>query len=190
MQAPRNVSVILLTGPKHSGKTSAGRALAALGGWTFTDLDELVEARTGKSPRTLYKEGAEVFRAAEAAALEGLIGGGAPPAGGLRIAAAGGGIIDNPRAMALLKNSPGIISVYLEISSQTAWERIERAAAESGELPPFLDTADPRQAHSALHRRRAGEYQKAAPYVVQGEGKSPERIAREIIDLLKRPGSA
>ncbi|GHV72446.1 hypothetical protein AGMMS49928_29390 [Spirochaetia bacterium] len=40
-------SIVLFTGPKHSGKTSAGRALAALWGSSFTDLDETVETMTG-----------------------------------------------------------------------------------------------------------------------------------------------
>ncbi|MDR0997648.1 MAG: hypothetical protein LBL70_01155, partial [Treponema sp.] len=69
------MEIILLTGPKHSGKTSAGRALVRLlaektdPAASFIDLDELVEDRTGKSPRALYREGPEIFRKAEADAL-------------------------------------------------------------------------------------------------------------------------
>jgi shikimate kinase len=92
------METVLLVGPKHSGKTSAGRALARL--WTgknapaafFTDLDELVEDRTGKSPRALYGEGPEIFRKAEADALGDLFGreDGEPNQPGPRLAPDGG----------------------------------------------------------------------------------------------------
>lgn len=187
MEAPRHCSLILLTGPKHAGKTSAGRALAALGGGDFIDLDELVREQTGKSPRALFREGPEVFRRAEAEALESLLrmteAGGPGSSRWIRTAAAGGGLIDNPEARSLLAGAPRLWIVYLDLSPETAWERIERTAAETGELPPFLDTADPRGTHFVLHTRRAAEYRKIAHHTVEAGGKSPEQIAGEIASL-------
>jgi shikimate kinase len=185
MENPEKFPLILLIGPKHAGKTSAGRALAALRGGGFVDLDEAVEARTGKSPRTLFKEGPEVFRRAEAEALESLIREAAAARGPLT-AAAGGGIIDNGAARALLERVPALRTVYLEVSAETAWERIQGAAAAGGELPPFLDTADPRAAHFRLHTRRAGAYKEFARHTVGAEGKSPEQIAGEIFSLFPK----
>ncbi|MDR1098974.1 MAG: shikimate kinase [Treponema sp.] len=190
------MDTILLTGPKHAGKTSAGRALAALVSGVFIDLDEYIEAQTGKSPRTLYREGPGVFRKAEAEALEHLL---APPehrppenaAGGRdgktpRIIAAGGGLIDNPEALEQIKKSAAA-TVYLEVPVKTAWERIFRAA-EKGGLPPFLDTGNPRETHRALHEKRAAAYRAWARFTVNGEGKSPEEIAGDLLRKLA-PGT-
>jgi shikimate kinase len=218
-------AIIVLTGPKHAGKTSVGKALAALLGGNCTDLDEFIEQREGKSPRTLYKEGPEVFRKAEAEALEALIGdtvfgeaaggvyeaaedgvtGGSgeaavdstvsgpdedaadctasdPGAEGPQVIAAGGGLADNAAALGLLKARRGAVyPVYLEVSADTAWARIERSAAESGELPPFLNTADPRETHRQLHERRGAVYREIACLTVQGEDRTPAELGQEIL---------
>lgn len=167
--------ILLLTGPKHAGKTSLGRVLARLRGETFIDLDELVEQQTGKSPRTLYTESPEGFRRAEAQALASLLE--APPDGSPRfILAAGGGLIDNEGARVLL-NRPEFFIIALEVSPETAWERIIAGKT----LPPFLDTPEPRKTHRDLHQRRTAAYKAVATMTVQGEGKDPEQIGREII---------
>ena len=164
---------IFLTGPKHSGKTSVGRALASLCSGAFIDLDELVTERTGKSPRTLYGEGPELFRKAEAEALAAVID---SVAAGPRIIAAGGGLIDNSGALALLAKTDAPAPVYLSVSAETAWKRISAA----GELPPFLNTGNPRETHRVLHERRAAAYRQLARLLIDAEGKSHETIAREI----------
>jgi shikimate kinase len=177
------METILLCGPKHAGKTTTGRALAALVSGVFIDLDEYIEARTGKSPRALYREGPGVFRRAEAEALETLLapgdtagdGGGKP-----RIIAAGGGLIDNPEALALLETAGTAGTAYIEISAETAWERISRNAEKDG-LPPFLNTENPQETHRALHERRAAAYRAWARLAVHGEGKTPEAIAADIL---------
>ncbi|MDR2159716.1 MAG: shikimate kinase [Treponema sp.] len=177
------METLLLTGPKHSGKTSAGRMLAALSGAVFIDLDERIEKRTGKGPRTLYREGPEVFRAAEAETLKELLEAPAEK-GSFRVIAAGGGLIDNPAALELVKKTCPVCIVYLEVSAETAWERIVRGTGEKGELPPFLDTPNPRETHRALHERRAAAYKKLARFVVNGECREPGERAEEIISLL------
>ena len=139
---------IILVGPKHSGKTSAGKALAEILSCGFVDLDELVAQRSGKSPRALYSEGPEVFRKAEAGALAALFESGtANPLPSLVIAS-GGGLVDNPDALSLLEQNSAaghlqIISVFLDVSVKTAWDRIKTA----GELPPFLKTENPQETH-------------------------------------------
>jgi shikimate kinase len=185
MQKKLSPRIILLTGPKHSGKTSAGRALAPLLAGEFTDLDELIETQTGTSPRELYKKGAQALRDAEFKALETLLAGSGKEGGAsVRVIAAGGGIIDNPLAMERLGQVDRILLVYLELSPETAWERIRLGAEKTGELPPFLNTENPQGAHRILHERRAGAYRKAAGLIVLTEGKTPEMIAREIKSRL------
>jgi len=174
---------ILVTGPKHSGKSFTSQALEKITGWKAVDLDTLVEKQTGKSPRALYKEGADIFRKAEAQALASLTE--IPAAGetGL-IIAAGGGFVDNPEAMELLSQHREITTVYLDISAETAWKRILQTA-QDGELPPFLNTENPWETQLALHTRRAKAYKAMAHVTISAENKNPEEIAEEIADRLE-----
>jgi shikimate kinase len=170
------VETVFITGPKHSGKTSAGKILAVLYPCDFFDLDDIITKQAGKSPRELYRESPDAFQKAETQSLAGL----ASSQSGKRVIATGGGIIDNPAAVALLKEQSALIA-YLDISADSAWERI----ACSGELPPFLQTDNPRETHRALHDRRAAAYQLLAKIVIQADGKTPEEIADEIVNQIQ-----
>jgi shikimate kinase len=181
---------IVLLGPKHSGKTCAGMALASLLSCDFIDLDDYIARRSGKSPRTLYFEGPEIFRKAEAGALAAIFESEAmipctrempstPSAIEIYrnvIIASGGGIVDNPEALILLQKNTNVIAVFLDVSAQTAWERICKA----GELPPFLKTEKPEETHRLLHERRAAAYRQIVTLAINAEGKSPGEIAKEI----------
>jgi shikimate kinase len=103
----------------------------------------------------------------------------------LEVIAAGGGIIDNAGARKLLLAVEGIFLVSLEVSSETAWERVNMTAAQNGELPPFLNTENPRETHRLLHERRMMAYRDIARLTVSGEGKTPEETGQEIFQALK-----
>ncbi|WP_461255570.1 shikimate kinase [Treponema sp. R80B11-R83G3] len=167
---------IILMGPKHSGKTSTGKALASLFSCDFIDIDELISQRTGKSPRQLFSEAPAIFQKAEAEALTALAD---LDGAKRRVIAAGGGLIDNGEALSILKKS-GAVTVYLDISAENAWDRI----AAGGELPPFLRTENPRETHRALHERRAAAYLQIANIVIEAGGKSSHVIADEIFSRL------
>ena len=171
---------IVLLGPKHSGKTSAGKELAALVSGGFVDLDASITQRTGKSPRALYIEGPDVFKQAEAGALAAIFEASTAESSSPLVIASGGGLIDNPDALPLLKNNTAAISVFLDVSVKTAWERIRKA----GELPPFLKTENPAETHRSLHERRAVAYRQIASLVIKADDKNPQEIAREIVDRL------
>ncbi|MDR1025729.1 MAG: shikimate kinase [Treponema sp.] len=207
--------LILITGPKHSGKTCAGKALARFwegrakgplrGTAVFVDLDELVESRTGKSPRLLYREGPDRFRKAEAEALRSLLedsppgtdgtgkdevgkdGAGKDGAGGIVIAAAGGGLADNPEALEMLKQGRPAMMVYLEVPAEIAWERIRAAAERTGEMPPFLNTENPRETHRLIHERRGRIYRELAAIVVKAET-TPEETAAAMLQEIESGG--
>ena len=167
---------IILTGPKHSGKTSAGKILASLCSSTFVDLDEFIIERTGKTPRELYTESPVDFQKAEAEAITAILeSNNGDPGRKRHIIATSGGIIDNQEAAATLKNSDAMI-VSLNVSAECAWSRITAA----GELPPFLQTENPKETHYALHLRRTDAYHKLTSFVIEAEGKTPEEIAIEI----------
>jgi shikimate kinase len=180
------VALIVLTGPKHSGKTTTGGELARRLELPFFDLDLFIEGRTGQSPRALYRLGPELFREEEAKALAALLAGDPAPGAVTGVLAAGGGIIDNPGAMALLTRS-GHITVYLDISAETAWRRIT-GNSQDPELPPFLraESMDAsRQKHRLLHERRSAAYRAAATISISAEGKTPAETAGELAVKLQ-----
>lgn len=85
MKYPERVYIVGFMG---SGKTTAGKKLAALMGWTFTDLDKSIEQKTGMNiPDIFASHGEEYFRAVESDILKETVslnrtiistGGGAP----------------------------------------------------------------------------------------------------------------
>lgn len=176
--------IIALTGPKHTGKTNCGRRLATLLSCRFIDLDDEIQARSGKTPRELYLEGPDRFKEAEMAALAGLLlGCGERSPGTFLVLAAGGGIIDNAPAFGALRAAS--LLVYLEVSAATAWRRIE-AAARTGGFPPFLRGENPELLHRELHERRAAAYRNAADLVVDAGGKDIEELAQAVHGEIKK----
>jgi len=170
---------IVLVGPKHSGKTSAGKALASLLSCGFVDLDELIAQKSGQTPRALYGEGPEIFRKAEAGALAALFESEMAGPSSSLVIAAGGGLVDNPDALSVMRRFQAA-AVFLDVSVQVAWTRIKA----EGELPPFLKTENPEETHRALHERRSAAYRRLASLTIKADGKSTEEIAREIKDGL------
>ena len=191
--------IILITGPKHSGKTQCARALGKITGGQAIDLDEIIEKETGRTPRELFLEGPAIFRKAETLALERAIlervimersineaKDSCLPQSTMRIIAAGGGLIDNGEALELIAQHAGIVIFYLDVLPETAWRRILDTASLDGKLPPFLDTENPKETHLALHRRRAEAYIAFADYTIGVDGKTPEEIALEIANIMQK----
>lgn len=62
---------VYMIGFMGSGKTTAGKKLAALLGWSFIDLDQKIEEETGKTIPELFSEyGEEYFRRVESEVLK------------------------------------------------------------------------------------------------------------------------
>lgn len=88
----QKASKIFLIGFMGSGKSTTGRRLASLLGWSFIDLDELIENSEGmKIPKIFSDKGEDYFRDLESEALQSLgsvskvvisTGGGTPCFGG------------------------------------------------------------------------------------------------------------
>jgi shikimate kinase/prolipoprotein diacylglyceryltransferase len=182
---PRKKSpgLVVLLGPKHSGKTSTGKVLAETLAVPFYDLDTLVEEKTGKSPRVLYSLGEDAFHSAEYDALNAFLETADGKTGRKNISgfpavlATGGGIIDNRKAAALLSGK--YTKICVEAGVETAWKRIA-----AGPLPAFLPPENPEEAHRQLHERRAKAYRAFADLTIPVEGKTPETIAAEISALF------
>jgi shikimate kinase len=181
MKTKKLRKIISLVGPKHSGKTSVGKELALLLDADFIDLDFCIENRTEKSPRILYKEGAEVFRKAEFESLQSVLKDSETHTSDL-VLATGGGIIDNTEAVNLLKEKT--LMINLEVSSLVAWNRIVETSRISGELPPFLQSDNPEKTHRELHERRSRAYKNLTAFTVNVDNAAPKTIADHIKQFL------
>jgi len=172
-----NSRIILLAGPKHCGKTSAGKILAEITKQEFFDLDEMIETAEKKTVRELYRQGAGIFKKAETGAVKELL------AKNLNcVTAAGGGLIDNSEAMEMIAGSPQVRMIYIEVPAATAWKRIK----QSGGLPAFLDPENPEKSHLEIHERRARLYKSCSIFTIMAEGKSPRELALEIAGKLEQ----
>jgi shikimate kinase len=66
--------ILYIIGFMGSGKTTAGKRIASLLGWTFVDLDRKIEEHTGlKIPDIFSRYGEDFFRKVEAEVLKSLV---------------------------------------------------------------------------------------------------------------------
>jgi 3-dehydroquinate synthase len=171
---------IFLIGSTGSGKTTVGRALAALLGWTFADTDDLVVAAAGKSiPAIFAEDGEPHFRDLERAAL-------AEAATFARaVIATGAGIVESRANRALMQAAGTIIQVGCR--PELALERLQ-AESKAADHPigfarPMLAAAD------ALSRLRELETRRMPFYIdadatISTEGCSIEEAARAVVAAL------
>ena len=171
--------IVALTGFMGAGKTSVGRALAALLGWRFFDLDQEIELQQKATVREIFQgQGEAQFREIETAALREMLE--RVPAPARMVIALGGGTFVQPHNAVLLRNA-GARVVFLETPLE---EMLERCGTESqspeGNLRPLASDPD---AFRALYAQRLPQY-RSADVTLSTAGKTAEENAQEIADRL------
>ena len=107
---------IALTGFMAAGKTVVGRRLARSLGWSFVDLDAVIEAGEGTPVREIFADHGEgYFRKCEKAAL------GSVMEGFGQVVALGGGAVVDPDNLRLLKKRS--LLIWLRVSPRTVLRR-------------------------------------------------------------------
>jgi shikimate kinase len=110
---------IVLTGFMGSGKSTVGPLLAQRLGWSFIDVDDVIEAEAGVPIAELFaRHGEAAFREREQATIAHL-----HTAGDAQVLALGGGAIEHPATRELLLTAPGTILVHLEVELATTLAR-------------------------------------------------------------------
>ena len=166
MVAPRAV----LVGPMGAGKSTVGALLADAWGVAVRDTDADVEATTGQTIADFFVDHGEArFRELEAAAvaeaLEHHDG----------VLALGGGAVLDPRTRELLA---GHRVVFLRVGLGDAVKRVGLGTSR-----PLL-LGNVRSRLKALLDERAPVYESVATLAVDTDGRTPEDVAREIVEAL------
>jgi shikimate kinase len=113
-------SRIVLTGFMGSGKTTVGPLVAARLGWSFIDVDDMIEAEAGITIAEIFaRHGEAAFRARARATIARLA------AGDSLVLALGGGAIENEATRTLLLTSPDTLLVHLEVELATTLKRCQ-----------------------------------------------------------------
>ncbi|MFC1871089.1 shikimate kinase [Chloroflexota bacterium] len=164
---------VVLIGMRGSGKTTTGNILAQKLNRYLVETDELITKRAGLSiPDIVEKHGWANFRDIEEQIIAEVSG------GDNVVLSAGGGVITRDRNTAGLKKN-GVL-VWLTAGSNTLLERIGQDAGR----PPLVNGRTPREDMEITLSERRVLYEQAADIVVDTENKTPEDVAREIIDRL------
>lgn len=174
-----NRSDLALAGPMGAGKTTVGGRVAAWLDAAFTDLDQLVESREGRSIPALFARSEAVFRTAERRALQAWLD---SKDRGPRVLALGGGTLEHPDLAAALKERA--VVVHLDAPGAELAARLDAAARK--DRPLLAATADPAGCLEEVRRRRASGYAEA-DFTFSSSGFSAAATAVGVLRRLYHP---
>lgn len=169
----KNRTNIILVGYMGCGKTTVGKNLARICGYTFLDTDERIEEKQGRSISDIFAtDGENAFRDMETECIremleENLEG---------MVISTGGGMVLREENRKLLKEL-GIV-VLLKIEPETVYDRIKGDTKR-----PLLQCEDPLTRIREMMLQRAEYYEKAAHEIVQVDGKKQQEIAELIFSI-------
>ncbi|MDA3851962.1 MAG: hypothetical protein PF447_11930 [Spirochaetaceae bacterium] len=168
---------LVITGIKHSGKSSLGQMLAQRTNCAWHDLDDLVQHRPENaqwlSIRELYKaKGKDYFQEQEKLAVKEYIDR-FNPGTKCAILSLGGGTIENQGVMDFISQKAMII--YLALDEEVLYQRILYKG-----LPPFLSPEDPRGDFHRLFLQRDALNRRWANEIIELKDQSKE----ENLDLI------
>ena len=165
---------IVLAGFKATGKTAVGKRLAERLGYTFVDVDGLIEAEAGTSiPRLFTERGEVAFREVESRIVE-------------RVAqlthcviATGGGTVLSSANLQALKQSGVVVTLTADLETLLSRlgmagdrpilrgddlrARVEQLLAERREAYAQADVTVDETVDCVLHAVKAGPFRSAAP---------------------------
>src|SRR5947209_8716132 len=173
---------LFLTGLPGSGKSSVGRSIASMLGWNFIDTDDLLAAQGGVSVgQVLVELGEERFRQLESEVLQ------AAAAQERVVIATGGGVVISNANRQLMRERG--LTVYLEVSVETAWQRIQQHLQHSGAsvVRPLVVGDDGPQRLRRLYETRRAWYEEAIVHI-DTEQHSPEMLAQRLVAFALASG--
>lgn len=165
---------VFFIGFMGAGKTSVSQQLAVQYGLASIDADEYLELREDRIIADIFAEdGEEVFRDIETDVLRDLAG--RSP----RLIGCGGGVVTKRPENADIMRDNGYV-VYLQVTADEAARRIPNT--DSRPMFKNLETA------RKTIVERIPNYEAAAHYAINTEGRSVLELAHEIADHLQSVG--
>ncbi len=170
---------VILVGPRGSGKTTLGHALARAIDSPVYDTDRMVEERTGEPVARLWeRDGEGAFRAWESRVLAALSG--LPPG----VVSTGGGIILDPANRKILAEMGPVFYLHVPV------DQLVGRLAHAYEKRPRLKADVPLSEEiRQVSLERDPLYRQVATHVVETGGNSIAATVEEILKLLRLAGS-
>ncbi len=163
---------IVLCGMMGAGKSSVGRRIARLMHREWLDTDRLIADKYGKISDIFAQHGEAYFRALETETVRELA-----EKDGLVIST-GGGLVLATENVELLKRNGKII--FLRASAAAILSRVRDDGSR-----PLLSGEGREERLNVLLKERTPVYERVADYIVNTDGKSVDRVAREILARIK-----
>ena len=163
---------VVLVGMMGTGKTTVGRLLADRLGRSLVDSDELIERRTGRTVREIWRtDGEPTFRVLETAALRDALAESEP-----LVIAAAGGVVLSARNREALREADAVV-VWLRADPSVLLGRVGR-----DDHRPLLDD-DPAATLQRMDQERDPLYREVADVVVDSGAMSPAAVVEQIVGL-------
>ena len=168
---------VFLIGYRGTGKTTVAELIAAELHSKWVDTDVVVEQRAGLTIAEIFsKHGEPWFRQLETRVLRDLI------QEDQYIFALGGGIVLQDKNRAMIEGK-GMV-VWLKAFAETIANRIDQDSSSISKRPNLTKSGGFTEIHQLL-KQRIPTYRACADYEVDTEGKTPEQVAREIVDQIQ-----
>lgn len=156
-----------------TGKSVVGKIIAERLCLKFVDTDDLIESKTGKTISEIFDgEGENKFREIESEVISEVCSGIG------QVISTGGGAITIERNLDVMKKAGPVVALKASVD-----EIFSRVKGE--EHRPLLNTEGPQDRIRELLEKREPHYAKA-DITVDTTGKSPEIVAGEILEKLKK----
>ena len=163
---------IVLVGLMGAGKSTVGKELASILGYSFIDTDDELERRMGVSIPVIFDvEGEEGFRIRESKVIADM------PSQKNSVISTGGGSVLNAENRHCLKQCGKV--VYLSASVETLFERTKNSKKR-----PLLHNSDIKTTIESLLTHRQGLYLDVADIVIESGKFSPKDMAKRIVGKL------
>lgn len=172
--------MIALGGIKHTGKSTVGKILCEELSVPFQDLDHLIMKILPPrwTIRKWFREkGAAGFMNKERDALKAYLQDGDDES--IRILALGGGTLENPEALALLREYKVPILVLNE-EADVLYRRIILNG-----IPPFLDKDHPEESFKALYKKRTKTLLSQGDHIINIHGLDQQQSAEQVIRIIR-----
>jgi shikimate kinase len=162
---------IILIGYMGSGKTTVGKSLARLAGFTFVDTDEMIVENEQRTINEIFAEdGEEAFRNMETALIKKMISDDMKNL----VISTGGGMPIRFENRELLRQLGDV--VYLKASSATIYDRVKDDTTR-----PLLQCNNPKMKISDMLHQRGPLYVECASIIVNVDNSTQQEIAQEIL---------